>query len=491
MAAARIDNNHERFFKEYGAALDNGSAALFAGAGLSRAAGYVDWKGLLRGLADELGLNLDIEQDLVSVAQYHVNASNRDRTRLNQLLIEEFTKEAVLTPAHQVLARLPLRTIWTTNYDQMIERAFANTSRQLAVRINPDQLTDAAEGDANLYKLHGDISEPDKIVLTTEDYEEHAARFPQLRAVLQAELVRKTFLFIGFSFSDPNLEYVLRRLRVSLGEHQRQHFAIFQRARRSDYASKKKFEYAANKQRLRVRDLERYAITSVLVDDYGEIPTLLEELERRYYRRSIFVSGAAADPAPFGLERLDSFCRALGQRIISEEYNLVSGFGLEVGSPVIVGAVEAIYREHAGSQDQRLKLRPFPQVAPQGMSREEFNTKYRSDLVATAGFTIFVSGNRREGKAVSNSPGVREEFDLTLRQGKYPLPIGASGWAAADLWQEVRGRFDEVFPKGTPKKAFQRLGDTNATDKEILDALFSLIRHLSPRPLAAKPAQAD
>jgi hypothetical protein len=38
----------EEFYKEYTQALDEGYAALFAGAGLSRPSGFVDWKELLK-----------------------------------------------------------------------------------------------------------------------------------------------------------------------------------------------------------------------------------------------------------------------------------------------------------------------------------------------------------------------------------------------------------------------------------------------------------
>lgn len=48
--------------------------AIFAGAGLSKPAGYVDWKNLLKEVAEELELDIDKESDLVALAQYHVNS---------------------------------------------------------------------------------------------------------------------------------------------------------------------------------------------------------------------------------------------------------------------------------------------------------------------------------------------------------------------------------------------------------------------------------
>src|SRR5437899_811535 len=61
------------FIREFTRELHNKNAAVFAGAGLSTASGYVDWKGLLREIIQDLGLDPNKEHDLVTLAQYHCN----------------------------------------------------------------------------------------------------------------------------------------------------------------------------------------------------------------------------------------------------------------------------------------------------------------------------------------------------------------------------------------------------------------------------------
>jgi hypothetical protein len=61
------------FINAFVTEINNGDAAIFAGAGLSASLGFVNWKGLLKDLADELNLNIDKEHDLLSIAQYHFN----------------------------------------------------------------------------------------------------------------------------------------------------------------------------------------------------------------------------------------------------------------------------------------------------------------------------------------------------------------------------------------------------------------------------------
>ena len=67
------------FINAFVTEIKNGDAAIFAGAGLSFDLGFVDWKGLLKDLAQEIGLDIKKEHDLISVAQYHFNKFKRGK----------------------------------------------------------------------------------------------------------------------------------------------------------------------------------------------------------------------------------------------------------------------------------------------------------------------------------------------------------------------------------------------------------------------------
>ena len=77
--------NLDIFKRKYTEALQNGNAAIFAGAGLSREYGYVNWKELLRNVAEEIYLDVDKEFDLVDVAQYYFNQYGRNA--INNLIM--------------------------------------------------------------------------------------------------------------------------------------------------------------------------------------------------------------------------------------------------------------------------------------------------------------------------------------------------------------------------------------------------------------------
>ncbi|MDL0024719.1 hypothetical protein [Enterobacter hormaechei] len=118
----------EAFIRTYVKDLEEGAAAVFAGAGLSRTSGFVNWSELLREIAEELGLSVELEHDLISVAQYHVNKKNSS-TGLARKILEEFSEQAEPSEAHKILARLPIRTYWTTNYDTLIEDSLKENYR--------------------------------------------------------------------------------------------------------------------------------------------------------------------------------------------------------------------------------------------------------------------------------------------------------------------------------------------------------------------------
>ena len=143
--------------RNYSKAVQEGYAAVFAGAGLSRSSGYVDWKSLLKPLAQEIGLNIDKENDLVAVAQYYRNERG-NRAAINQAIMEAFTNETKENENINILTRLAIDTYWTTNYDQLLENGLRGNNRKVEVKVDKDQLAVTLhDRDAVLYKMHGDV----------------------------------------------------------------------------------------------------------------------------------------------------------------------------------------------------------------------------------------------------------------------------------------------------------------------------------------------
>ncbi|HLP46611.1 MAG TPA: SIR2 family protein [Candidatus Deferrimicrobium sp.] len=473
------EKNFERFYNHFTEEMDKEVAAVFIGAGLSIPGGYKTWKKLLSPIAVELGLDIDKEEDLISLAQYKVN-SDRNRDSVTRLLVEEFANEASVTENHRLLASLPIHTLWTTNYDTLIEEAYCKAHKRLDVKIKTENLSYSKPGrDAVLYKMHGDKNDPHGVVLTKEDYETFNLNRGFFTEIFKGDLISKTFLFLGFSFTDPNINYILSRIRPLLGQNVKTHYCLMRRPQENDHKGSDKaiYEYECRKMQLRIEDLKRYGIQTLIIDDFSEVTDIFVELNKRICAKNIFVSGSTYDFAPWGRERIENLARLIGREIIRNGHNLTSGFGLGIGGAVIVGAMEQIYLDIESKISGRISFRPFPQTLPQGMSLAEMWTRYRKEMIDNVGFTIFLCGNKWDENTQQVVPanGVREEFEISKALGKYPVPIGASGSVAAEIWAEVSAAPERFYKNIDVKQELQVLGDPSKSNEDFGAAIFSII----------------
>lgn len=429
----------QELIREFVRAVSEGYAAVFAGAGLSRGSGYINWKELVRPLALDIGLNVDREHDLVAIAQYYRNERGT-RSSINQKILNEFTRGVEKNENIEILTRLPVSTYWTTNYDELLEDNLRENNRKADVKTTQESLANNIyDRDAVVYKMHGDVRQPEKAVLTKDDYELYGSQRPLFRTALQGDLISKTFLFIGFSFEDPNLDYVLSQIRVLLGESQRDHYCFFQKISKQDGESEADYQYNLARQDLRIKDLRRYGIQAVILDSYDEITEILKQIERGYLMKNIFISGSVAEYSEeWTKERVTEFTHGLARKLVSEDYRIVSGFGFGIGSTIINGALEEIMRSKYKHVDEHLCLRPFPQFSSGTMPMDELKKKYREDMLNQAGVAVFIFGNKDEHGEIIEADGMIEEFRIAKEQKKMIIPIGSTGGASATIYSEVQ-----------------------------------------------------
>lgn len=179
------------------------------------------------------------------------------------------------------------------------------------------------------------------------------------------------------------------------------------------------------------------------------------------------------DPAPLGRGRFqNNLAREIGTQLIGDGYNLVSGFGLGLGEQCVVGALRALYGVPKGSDADRLIVRPFPGV--EKSKQQEQNTRHREEMIARCGIIVVLAGNRVHSSGSESSPGVMEEVEIGLREGKIIIPIGATGHAAEDIWMSAIA--DESVSSGVDgHKELEFLGNANATNEQLMKALFRLL----------------
>lgn len=440
--------NKSLFIRKLAHELSSGDLAVFIGAGLSMASGGVSWSVLLRDIAEELGLDISKEKDLVSVAQYYVNAKNQNKGALVQSIYDQLNlRDAEPNENHSVLAKMPIERFWTTNYDELIEKALSREKRSFSsIYENKQFLTPLRRTSARIYKMHGDIRHPSEVVITRADFEKyHHTHSPFINA-LSGDLATNTFLFLGLSFTDPNLFYVLSRLHVEYDESVRPHYAIMKRFSREEFESDEDFEYSKIRQNLAVNDLVRYNITVLLVDEHREVTEILREMDKMYRKNTIFISGSAHEYGYFSQEETSKLLESVIDEQFSNGRRIISGYGLGLGDMIVGAAVRKAYSLRNRSLEDHLLVRPFPQTPQEGENIGELWEAYRQDMISRSGIAIFIFGNKMINSCLERANGVYREYEIARELGLNIVPVGSTGYEAARIWEEVNSNFESFYP---------------------------------------------
>lgn len=374
---------------------------------------------------------------------------------------------------HNILAKLPIFTYWTTNYDKLIEKALENNGKICDIKTCCANLTTTLKGrNVVVYKMHGDVDHPEDAVLIRDDYESYNQEKAPFINTLSGDLMTKTFLFIGFSFTDPNFYYICAHLRARLKGNMREHYCFLKDVSKTDYKDEDEFKYEKRKLSYFIDDLKRFNIKTVLIQEYSEITEILQSIKRVYNGRTVYLSGAAAEYNPDGKDAYEKFISKLSGRLIYEGYKIVSGYGLGVGSAVISGALSEIYYNQKKSLTDQLILRPFPQ----GDDAKEMWETYRQDMISYSGISIFLLGNKKESGTIVPSNGMRSEYEISKEQGNFLIPIGRTGYISKELWNELLEERQDDHTFDIYRHDIESLGDDTKTLDEVVEIVIELIK---------------
>ena len=194
-------NKYQSFLDAFSKCIINEEASVFIGTGLSMNSGLPSWKRLLEPCLNELKISKNENPDLYRVAQYYANrfSDSKLRSLVNSQINKFYDSNSVL----ENLLKIRFKSIWTTNYDNLIENELKNRHILHNVIFDEKNLSQISTFDkVNIFKINGDYSDPKNMVLTQNDYENYELNHSLFLTFLKKELVSNSFLFIGYSFSD-------------------------------------------------------------------------------------------------------------------------------------------------------------------------------------------------------------------------------------------------------------------------------------------------
>lgn len=204
---------------------------IWAGAGMSMYAGYPSGNRLAEILIENLTSQekneININSPLPDLAEEFYRLKGNNKNSLLQILNETFMKKAESTDTHDMLAIIPhFRTIITTNYDSLFEDSYAQNAQKI---FKTTQIPYIDRKKIQIFKVHGDLSDPDSVILTSSDYnnffkgnEDNGTYW----SVIRERLATKAVLFLGYNLEDPNVSVIFDRITDSLGENRKEVFLV-------------------------------------------------------------------------------------------------------------------------------------------------------------------------------------------------------------------------------------------------------------------------
>lgn len=188
---------------------------IFVGAGVSMNSGVPSWNQLTNRMKAELPNEFSEETDALKIAQIYKDYRGHKEymDKVKDILLYD---KAVPNPLHKSILALNPCHIITTNYDDLIEQELSKDFLQYHI-VRKDKDIPQMTYPNTLVKMHGDYV-TDNIVLTEDDYYNYKENFPLTRAFVLSLFASKLILFVGFSFADLNLKFILNELKYILSD---------------------------------------------------------------------------------------------------------------------------------------------------------------------------------------------------------------------------------------------------------------------------------
>ena len=257
--ADEIVNKHdnEGRFKQLKIGITTRNIIPFVGAGLSVPSGYPTWTQFLYNLCEESHVTNQEIEALLGQGLYEEAAQKLYDDLGPELFNENIevifgNEKRILGPINYLPLVFPESSIITSNFDNILERVFQETSDhgldtiQHGSNLN-EILRIISNGTRALIKIHGDSRYVANRVLTKEEYDTSYSEESVVRDFFYRLLFSKSLLFIGCSLVNDRTIKTMREIVEQFGAITLpRHFAFLESKNSEDRVTRKKELAKAN-----------------------------------------------------------------------------------------------------------------------------------------------------------------------------------------------------------------------------------------------------
>ena len=439
------------------------SISVFVGAGLSKPCGMPDWSELVKSCADDIGLDMKsepypriLQYSLGKKASYSIFCEN----------LKQQQNKCQPQVAQRLIARLGLPRIWTTNYDGLLEQAYADECIPYQIVAEDKDLYFLNYQHNRIIKMHGSLTseKTTDIVLLESEYENFALHRKGILHLLENEIRTKSILYLGFSFDDPNIRRIVSSIwNVEQPGHPSFLFTV------PPVEEAEKIRYKCWKD-----DLERYNIIVVELDEYSQINAFLYEMLEKRFGKTVLLIGKRDD------DDYHDYAYQIGYQLAKAGYKIHSGGGPHVAQSIASGAWDYLsqekialddkvvfyYRYHGGSTNPKKG-----QIIYCGETRSEVRQK----MITSDKICLLI------GDKPPSENGIQEEINIAYKKGARLLAVGSSGALAKKNWETELPNYSLGGCFADKETVYQTINSDVASPDEVAKAVVELADYLLVR----------
>lgn len=270
----------------------------FLGAGSSYGHLHLDWDVISKEMANILGIN---GKNNIQIAEEYEKKFNKDGLSdflKKKLIITEYDEDLDIVPL--IVISLGIGVIYTTNQDNVFEKCIEKYGRRYRIVSILEDLAAYLPGESIYIKYHGSLDHPETIIFSKSSYKDRIVdnkHFLNIR--MRSDLLTKSFLFIGYSFRDPNINILFEELSTAFGGKLPQSYLIA-------------FNYTVELELLN----KKYGME--IIDPYKEIATCTDNSEAFEKYLTIFCEETYSKKAEMELKALFHADIPHAQRVVSK-----------------------------------------------------------------------------------------------------------------------------------------------------------------------------